>query len=648
MTIRVENVPLLVRTPSPFHYESLFGFLLRVSESNGYKSPWEVASLAKISMQQSKSRALPVGKLTQVLGLDSADLNRYSYIPVAGNASSRFKLLDHDLGSKYVDYQIRRSCRFCPLCVLEDGYIDAFWDLSIALACPRHSKDPLSHCHKCNREVDWHRPGLLRCKCGTNLLDAPLRDADEALVELMQIIYAKVHDISILNGVSEPAHPLAILEKFPLSQLLPMFYKLGSLSNGRPEIYPNLDAGYATRAIETVCEIFTQWPNGFYKFMHLKRKYSHLSNKDFWTEFKDFYKELMSSSWLDRRCSHLLKEFIRFGIDQWPSCAEVIVKAIPLSITLEKRPPVWKLNPYGVEDEEIQKAIKLKRIHTEKGAAKYLGLPLNVWSLVSQSHILTKFVIFGATKTLDYPWYQVELEEILHEACVVSANGEKNWFLPIKDLVSLRDVMSMEMASTEIKASFVADVILRKFSVHGWRGGNMANLLFERRAVTKYIVARRPGYELTCSSLPEAATRLIISKELVQALIHLGLLSFFIRGDLQYVIAHSLELFEAKFIAPEALSRKLKLSLGELQKVLEILQVPTLQFPADGDNPIGEIIDRHFESKIEAYLNNSNNALNNIPLSLPPEKLPKDQVGQYPKRVTQPNLKHAPQTWATL
>ena len=128
----------------------------------------------------------------------------------------------------------------------------------------------------------------------------------------------------------------------------------------------------------------------------------------------------------------------------------------------------------------------------------------------------------------------------------------------------------------------------------------------------------------------------------------MGLLSFFMRGDLQYVIAHSLELFEAKFIAPEALSRKLKLSLGELQKVLEILQVPTLQFPADGDNPIGEIIDRHFESKIEAYLNNSNNALNNIPLSLPLEKLPKDQVGQYPKRVTQPNLKHAPQTWATL
>ena len=42
----MENPPLLVRTPPPYHYESLFGFLLRVSELNGYQSPWDVAKLA--------------------------------------------------------------------------------------------------------------------------------------------------------------------------------------------------------------------------------------------------------------------------------------------------------------------------------------------------------------------------------------------------------------------------------------------------------------------------------------------------------------------------------------------------------------------------------------------------------------------------
>ena len=91
----MENPPLLVRTPPPYHYESLFGFLLRVSELNGYQSPWDVAKLAGMSVNESKSRKLPVGKLTQVLGLDANALNRFSYLPFNEGAGNRFKLLDH-------------------------------------------------------------------------------------------------------------------------------------------------------------------------------------------------------------------------------------------------------------------------------------------------------------------------------------------------------------------------------------------------------------------------------------------------------------------------------------------------------------------------------------------------------------------------
>jgi len=161
-------------------------------------------------------------------------------------------------------------------------------------------------------------------------------------------------------------------------------------------------------------------------------------------------------------------------------------------------------------------------------------------------------------------------------------------------------------------------------------------------------VKRRPGSELACFSLSEAAAKLCVSKDLVQALIHLVFLSDVMRGEVQYVVADSLKEFEEQFIAPKALSRKFNLTVEELQQALEILQVPTLQFPIGDGDTVQEIIDRRFESKIKAYLTNSSNASNAGLPSLNLERLAKERLGQYQKRVAHSELKQAPQTWVVL
>ena len=94
------------------------------------------------------------------------------------------------------------------------------------------------------------------------------------------------------------------------------------------------------------------------------------------------------------------------------------------------------------------------------------------------------------------------------------------------------------------------------FRFMGGGDGNMAGLLFERRAVTKYIVKRCPGYKLACLSLSEAADKLGASTELVQALMHLGLISHVLRRDTQYVLLYSLSEFERKFITPAPAHQK--------------------------------------------------------------------------------------------
>jgi len=72
---------LLVRTPAPHNDESLLGYMLRVSEENGYQSPVDIARLAGMSAQHVKSRHLPVRKLAPIVGLDSQELKNINFAP---------------------------------------------------------------------------------------------------------------------------------------------------------------------------------------------------------------------------------------------------------------------------------------------------------------------------------------------------------------------------------------------------------------------------------------------------------------------------------------------------------------------------------------------------------------------------------------
>ena len=70
----IVEAPLLVRTPLPNNYESLLGYVLRISEENGYQSPAEIAQLAGMSAKHVKSRYLPVRKLAPIVGLNAQEL----------------------------------------------------------------------------------------------------------------------------------------------------------------------------------------------------------------------------------------------------------------------------------------------------------------------------------------------------------------------------------------------------------------------------------------------------------------------------------------------------------------------------------------------------------------------------------------------
>lgn len=70
---------LLVRTPAPKATESLLGYVLRVSESNGYSTPTHLFALAGLGRGQDQIPGFPYEKLAKIVGRAPEELHAIAY-----------------------------------------------------------------------------------------------------------------------------------------------------------------------------------------------------------------------------------------------------------------------------------------------------------------------------------------------------------------------------------------------------------------------------------------------------------------------------------------------------------------------------------------------------------------------------------------
>jgi hypothetical protein len=153
-------MPLLVRHPAPYPTESLLGYVLRVSEDNGYNSPWSVYRLAGMKSNEIRASGVRLEKLARIMNWPQGRLDAIAYsAPPEQPRWSR--LLGHPL--LHQDLNLTRP-RFCSQCLCEKGFLEAHWDLAVMVACPVHGCSLVSSCRQCGRRLRWFRRGLLECE----------------------------------------------------------------------------------------------------------------------------------------------------------------------------------------------------------------------------------------------------------------------------------------------------------------------------------------------------------------------------------------------------------------------------------------------------------------------------------------------------
>jgi hypothetical protein len=249
---------LLVRHPAPFATESFFGYILRLSEENGYTTPWSLFLLAGMTQHETRTTGIKVAKLAQVANRSPAELEPLSY-RWGGDSPRSCRLLGHLLRPHQL---VVTRPKLCPECVAEKGFIEAHFDLALMTGCAVHRKLLISSCPRCMKPLRWFRPGLLECRCGS-LLSAEVPSIGLAEADLLDIVRRKILGLASATGYASGL-PYSHLQLMSLRSLLSLVAILGKRSL---TVENDSERKNPQRVVLAAANVLADWPSNFFRLL---------------------------------------------------------------------------------------------------------------------------------------------------------------------------------------------------------------------------------------------------------------------------------------------------------------------------------------------------------------------------------------------
>lgn len=569
---------MLVRTPGPVQTESLLGYVLRVSEANGYDTPWHIYHLAGLSQDQMTSPRLPMGKLTQLLGKNLEDMHALAY-SAEKEGVSNLKILGHSLGksSQYGFLRLNQPA-FCPLCVQEKGFIDAFWDLSVSIACPDHCCPPLRHCTACAKPMTWFRPGLLRCRCGATIGHAYETIMDTPTVELMRLLQAKLHNQPVDGLANTSGFPVQFLIPLPLLSLMQVLVNLGRYDLWGQE---RADADISV-AIAASVGILSNWPRGYHEFLEkLGARYQNerAASSGLRIQFQPFYESMFKNGPFSGHIQFLREEFVNFGLQHWGGAVvdekllrtpskvadqRYISKSEYASRYSLSKPKVERMISDGtivgkkiattqgsrvvVDLQHTQPPVGSSDIMTDREAAKQIGLPVSVLRYLRRRGVFGKKPRSGWEQS----WYRDDVEAFLLRGLALAKIPDGP-----TETVSLRKIMRIKLRNRDGKGELVAAIFGGRLGVSGGSDGNLGDLLLNKASVDKFICDKRREIEGDTFSFYEASRQTSLDPQVIPKAIEFGLLKEKTINGKNRVSAESVVEFNSEYLPLSKIAKKL-------------------------------------------------------------------------------------------
>ncbi len=198
-------LPIVVNSK---HDESGLSFVYRALLANGL-SLKEALQWLKLK-SWTPIRRNDVNTLAWITGADPMWLAHQMFVSLGSQRTNGYGFMRHKFGEGAVDL-IHRA-KLCPICVKEQKYTKAAWQLRCVCGCIEHDSVLLDRCPYCCYLIGWQRPAIDICNCGhfltstsvllklpTNVLDW-LRWVDARLADAETIVPATDFELPpILN-----------------------------------------------------------------------------------------------------------------------------------------------------------------------------------------------------------------------------------------------------------------------------------------------------------------------------------------------------------------------------------------------------------------------------------------------------------------
>jgi hypothetical protein len=282
----------LVRHPAPYPTESLPGYVLRISELNGYPSPRSLYRLAGLNADEVSPSRFNCAKFATIVDQEVSRLELIA-LKSAEDDTNHLQVLGNRVSSGDLDLT---GARVCPDCVRDSGYIEAHWHIDLMVACPVHRQAAIYFCGRCRSRLAWIRSGLLTCKCGAPLLTPPRDSFSDADFWLFDLIRQKAL-VSQTCHLTEQSMPGSQLAQMNLQSLLSLVRFLGKqrLTVSRSRL-PKL----GRHIVQAASGVLEDWPLNFHKLLKVISPNSlsgkHLTDS---LEFEDVQRAI-SERWTSR------------------------------------------------------------------------------------------------------------------------------------------------------------------------------------------------------------------------------------------------------------------------------------------------------------------------------------------------------------
>lgn len=613
-------MPLLVRTPSPYSRESLFGFVLRVAEANGYETPRHIWALAEIPRGLEQAPGFPVERLAAVLGQGTQSLRSIAYRKSSDKRRS-FKILDQPLGDDLRDAPLRLTrSTFCPRCASDEGYIDTFWDLTVAVACPTHKCWGLAACPGCSKPLSWIRRGLLKCTCGASLADADLAPADPALAELMTVIHARLHGDSAGRVKTFTGLPVPQLMSMPLSSLVRMISALGShaLSNdqkSRPN--PSFAPGRAAT-------ILSDWPNNYRCFLSELGGASMQRHPDaigLRRQFNRFYSSMFKNRVFSASATFLRDEFIRFGQQHWGRAYvdQKLLGGDKVSDASRFRTMTQVARRFRISKPVMQRMISdgtlvTRRIGTggtarmlidvakstlpkqsagllsARKAAAALEVPVSVLHALRNRGVFTSAPHCGRIES----FYAEDVEAFRVQVTALPIDTERGEGMPISKL------MRLKLKSATGKAKIVAAALAGEITIVGRERDTVGGLVLDATELKQMILDQLRESQAPLYTLTRTAKMTGLDPSTIKNAIDARLFKSRTVDGVIHVTHESVNAFNATYVVISKLADELHTSSACLSRICRANGIPTKEVRRTNREISQKVIRRTEESALTA------------------------------------------------